>query len=199
MSEGDRVKWDARYEQGAYTQRPCPSEFLRQHIGHLQPGRALDIACGAGRNALYLAQQGWQVDAIDISAVGLEHAQCAARDANLQVNWHCQDLLDHPHIPRSDYQLIILFRFVAMQLLEQLPAHLLAGGLLMVEEHMVWATPVTGPGSNRFRVAPGTLKSCLPAMQVIVEEEGAVVDADGSTAALSRLLVQKPVFLEPIF
>jgi SAM-dependent methyltransferase len=192
MSERDRAKWDSRYAAGAYPQRSQPSDFLRQHSGHLQPGRALDIACGAGRNSLYLAQQGWQVDAIDISAVALERGQASACEADLHINWHCQDLLANPTLPRCDYQLIILFRFVAMQLLAQLPAHLAPGGLLIVEEHMAWPEPVTGPTSSRFRVEPGALKLCLSAMQVIFDEEGEIVDADGSTAALCRLVARKP-------
>ncbi len=192
MSESDRAKWDSRYTAGAYSQRSQSSDFLRQHIGHLQPGHALDVACGAGRNSLYLARQGWQVDAMDISAVGLEQGQASALEADLHINWHCQDLLTNPTLPRCDYQLIILFRFVAMQLLEQLPAHLAPGGLLIVEEHMVWPGSVTGPTSNRFRVEPGALKLRLSAMEVIVDEEGEIVDADGSTAALCRLVARKP-------
>ncbi len=86
MSEADRAKWDARYAAGAFSSRPHPSEFLRANLALCPAGRALDIACGAGRNALFLARQGWSVDAIDISQAGLDRARSAA--SGLDIVWH---------------------------------------------------------------------------------------------------------------
>jgi tellurite methyltransferase len=193
MSDSDRVKWDARYAEGAYSGRTHPSEFLRKCVDQWPPGRALDIACGAGRNALFLARAGWSVDAIDISSVALERAQTGAAAEGLKVAWHCQDVLTDPLMPGRDYQLIMMFRFVAPDLLHTLPALLAPGGMLMVEEHMVWPKPVTGPGSNRFRVAPDALHGLFGEMEVLVETAGEVLEPDGTTAALARLLVKKPL------
>ena len=192
MSDSDRLKWDARYAEGAYSGRNHPSDLLRKYVAQLASGKALDLACGAGRNALFLAGRGWAVDAIDVSTVGLGRAQAAADAAGLKINWLCQDLLMDPVLPAQDYQLIIMFRFVAPQLLKTLPFSLAPGGMLMVEEHMVWPTPVTGPTSNRFRVAPGSLQNLFPDMDVVVETEGEVPEPDGTKAAVARLLVQKP-------
>ena len=62
MSHADRDKWDKRYREGSYGTRTYPSELLAEWLPQLQKGRALDVACGAGRNALYLAAAGYVVD-----------------------------------------------------------------------------------------------------------------------------------------
>ena len=71
MSQADLEKWDVRYREGSYMARDYPSPFLDEWLERLPPavfnGRALDIACGAGRNALRLAQADLCVDAMDIS------------------------------------------------------------------------------------------------------------------------------------
>jgi SAM-dependent methyltransferase len=192
MSQADREKWNERYAAGAYAQRRQPSDFLTSHIGLLPRGRALDVACGRGRNALFLAAEGFDVDAVDISTVALDHARATGVREALDVNWICQDLDLQLTLPTRTYQLIIMFRFVSMPLLRRLPNYLTRGGVLMVEQHMVWqASPVTGPRSERFRVAPGAMAEALTGMEVLVAEEGLVVEPDGEQAALSRLLVRR--------
>lgn len=94
MSAKDRTKWNKRYRDGAYAQGVRPSELLETWIGRIPPGRALDVACGAGRNALYLATRGFSVDAVDISREGLKRARDSARNPGLQVNWVERDLDD---------------------------------------------------------------------------------------------------------
>ena len=77
MAQTDRQRWDARYRDGAYEQRVWPSAYLQQCVPLIAPTqlgvRALDIACGRGRNSLYLAQQGFAVDAVDVSSVAIAH------------------------------------------------------------------------------------------------------------------------------
>jgi len=196
MSEADRQKWDARYTAGSHSDLTEPCGVLAQHLGLAAVGRALDVACGAGRNALFMARQGFEVDAVDISSVGLALGRRVAAQQQLHISWHCMDLLEAPRLPRADYNLIVMSHFIAPLLLAQLPQHLAAGGVLMVEQHLRWHTPVagglSGPGSERFRVAPGSLRNCLQqadaSLQVLVEEEGLV-----GSAALTRLVVRKQV------
>ena len=70
----DRQRWDQRYREGTYAARPWPSAYLRQLCddGLIQPvGRALDVACGRGRNSLFLSAAGYAVDAVDVSVIDL--------------------------------------------------------------------------------------------------------------------------------
>ena len=87
MAEADREKWDQRYAEGSYRARTYPSPFLVERLAELPRGRALDLACGAGRNALCLAEAGYAVEAVDISGVAVERARATARERGLDVDW----------------------------------------------------------------------------------------------------------------
>ena len=76
MSQADQEKWNERYREGAYATRTHPSALLAEWLPKPERRethpRAIDVACGTGRNAIYLAQRGWQVDAVDVSEVALD-------------------------------------------------------------------------------------------------------------------------------
>ena len=221
----DRTRWDDRYRQGAYSQRPWPSDFLQQNIQALinkngqSSGQALDLACGAGRNSVFLAQQGFITQGVDVSAVAIAKGAAYATKVGVKVGWVCQGLLAQSntadpqavavnpnpiHEPVKDpindfgqFQLIIMFRFVAPGLLTTLMDHLLPGGHLMVEEHLQHdlGEEIVGPRSPAFRVAPGALLAEVAASTqsyaVIEDFAGAVVEPSGDKAAVSRLWVQR--------
>ena len=205
MSLSDRQLWDARYRQGAYSERLWPSAYLQQCIPEIlaqqAPQRALDVACGRGRNSIYAAQQGFVVDAVDVAAAALAQGARQAFHAGVTVNWRCQNLLGanaggvwQPH---NNYGLIVMFRFVAPSLVPTLVSNLALGGHLLIEEHLQWSGPeaVNGPNNPDFRVAPQSLKEALlsgPQVLDLVDEfEGLVEEPDGSQAALSRIWVRR--------
>ena len=111
MSSTDRQKWDERYRTGAYQDRDRPSKFLTRWLPKISSRRALDLACGAGRNALYLAESGFTVDAVDVSGVGLARAKASACDRGITVNWIEQDL-DTGLAGVDRYDLILMIRYV---------------------------------------------------------------------------------------
>ena len=190
MSAEDRRKWDARYREGAYETRSHPSAFLEQSAERLpRRGRALDLACGAGRNAIFLARRGLEVDAVDISSVALKRARRNA--GNLTINWLEADLEDG-FAPTCGYDVIVNIRYVQLELVRTLVPALRPGGVLVVEQHLLSDEVVTGPKNPAFRVAPGTLSRIATDLDVERQEEGVFVEPDGTTAALARLLAQKP-------
>jgi SAM-dependent methyltransferase len=71
----DRQQWDERYMTDELIWRAEPNRFLVEEVARMKPGRALDLACGEGRNALWLAERGWQVTGVDFSPVGLAKAR----------------------------------------------------------------------------------------------------------------------------
>jgi ubiquinone/menaquinone biosynthesis C-methylase UbiE len=83
----ERERWDDRYRTDELIWRAEPNRFLVEEVVGLAPGRALDLACGEGRNALWLAERGWQVTAVDFSAVGLAKAQRLASERALDLRW----------------------------------------------------------------------------------------------------------------
>ena len=191
MSGVDREKWNRRYRDGAYHGRTHPSAFLEECAAALpEPGRALDLACGTGRNAVYLADLGFAVDAVDISAEALAIGQ--ARAPTLPIRWLEHDL-DSGFVPEASYDAIVNIRFVDLPLLESLLPSLRPNGVLIVEQHL--ATPrddVIGPKNPAFRVAPGELARLASTLLIERVEEGVFADPDGRNAALSRLRARKP-------
>ena len=107
MSDADRDRWNARYGAGEYAARTHPTVLLSTWLAKLPHGRALDIACGAGRNALFLADHGYQVDAVDIADVALQRASATAEAASLSVNWIARDL-ERETLPDGPYDLIVV-------------------------------------------------------------------------------------------
>ena len=100
MSNQDRIKWNQRYAEDSY-QKHNPVTLVEHWLPRIPVGRALDVACGAGRNAILLAQAGYQVDAIDISSEGLNLARQKAEDLGLDINWIEHDLDETPRRSRQ--------------------------------------------------------------------------------------------------
>jgi 2-polyprenyl-3-methyl-5-hydroxy-6-metoxy-1,4-benzoquinol methylase len=191
MSDTDQQKWDQRYTQQVQRETPSPAPWLVEMLPELPAGAALDLACGRGGNAIYLAGHGYAVDAIDISPVGLQLAQEAALSAGVKVNFSCQDLLTDVQISNWHYDLIVMYHFIAPALLARLQEALRPGGVLMVEQHMSGFPSAAGPGSDRFRVAPGALAQAVCGLEVVRVEEGLFSRGEAAPFALSRLLARR--------
>ena len=83
----DASDWDRRYGTAEYVWTAEPNVFLAREVADLPGGRALDLACGEGRNAVWLAEQGWQATGVDFSEVGLDKARRLAADHGVEVEW----------------------------------------------------------------------------------------------------------------
>ncbi|WP_319524756.1 class I SAM-dependent methyltransferase [uncultured Desulfosarcina sp.] len=129
MTEKDRTKWDAKYlEKLGGTE---PSYVLEKYCSLAPVGKALDIACGNGRNSIFLAEKGFVVDAVDISKVATD--QLTGRHPNINVI--CTDL-DTWTIPPNFYDLIINIRFLDRRLFPMIQEGLKPGGILIFESFM---------------------------------------------------------------
>lgn len=187
MSKADQARWDERYRTGGFAERTHPSALLESWVSRLPLGRALDLACGAGRNSLFLARCGFEVTGIDISSEGLERAAASAEREGLEVNWLRHDLDDG--LPTSGpFEAVCLFRYVNPDLIRQLPGLLAPNGILLVEEHLATDQLVVGPSNPAFRVQPGELRRLLPSLEVLHQEEGIIIDPDGRQVAIARLV-----------
>ena len=91
----DRTAWDERYRQAEWVWSTTPNRFVAQVLADTPPGRALDLACGEGRNALWLAEQGWRATAVDFSSVAVAKGRAVAESRGLDVTWAAADLLDY--------------------------------------------------------------------------------------------------------
>jgi SAM-dependent methyltransferase len=85
----DAEAWDERYRASELVWSAGPNQFVEAELSGLPPGRALDLAAGEGRNAIWLARQGWRVTAVDFSQAGLDKGRVLGGD--LEVDWVCAD------------------------------------------------------------------------------------------------------------
>jgi len=133
--EADRIKWDNRFrsEDSFLGVRPSPFLFREiERIKLLAPGNAaLDIACGEGRNSVFLAQNGFQVTGLDISVVGISKGVERADRAGVVVEYRQVDL-DNYCIPEK-YDLILNFNFLLRSLIPSEVQSLTPGGLLLFD------------------------------------------------------------------
>jgi len=213
MSIVDRDKWNERYRAGAYADRTQPGVLVAEVVPDIvatqrgagaapggagaAPLRALDLACGAGRNALFLASLGYQVDALDISAEALSRGADYARSRGVTVSWLEHDL--DLGLPRGlwNYDLILIMRYLDLSLVAAAAERLRAGGYLVCEAHLVTQESVIGPRDPTFRVRPGELRDAVAALDVVEYWEGLATDPDGRAVALARLVAWKPLSEPP--
>jgi SAM-dependent methyltransferase len=138
MSETDRQRWDRRYREWANDPFPAPDPLLLQFtppafISRSARSRALDLACGRGQNGLWLAEQGYSVDLIDISREALQIARAEAGRRGLRtVNFFCADL-DALPLEAESFDLICGFRFLKRDLFPVLRAAVKPGGRIVYE------------------------------------------------------------------
>ena len=103
----DQAAWDERYAGPELVWGAGPNCFVATELAGLSPGRALDLGTGEGRNAIWLAERGWQVTGVDFSAVGLGRAAVLARQRGVGVDWVQADLLSYAPAP-GGYDLVLI-------------------------------------------------------------------------------------------
>ena len=102
------AEWDARYrEREGSMWSGRPNGRLVVEVSDLKPGRALDVGCGEGADAIWLAGRGWNVTAIDVSDVALARARAAGEQAGVAVEWICGDAQQTP-LPARSFDLVSL-------------------------------------------------------------------------------------------
>ena len=185
--------WDERFRRGEYPTDPDPAALLERWADRLPDGRALDVATGTGRNAVFLAEQGYEVDAVDRSRVGLEITMANARDRGVadRVNPIRADLTEYG-FPTDAYDVVTVSYYRTVDRLPDIRDALTEGGVLFVEHHLRTTDEVDlGPSGDRYRFAANELlRSCL-GMTVLHYEAGRERrEADGAVGATARILAR---------
>lgn len=188
--KAERLKWEARYQSGEYSHDGPPSRLLRRWLPQLRRGRALDVATGLGRNALFLARAGFRVDAIDISPTGLREAARRARRARLRVRWIEADL-DTYQFGKDQYDVVVNAFILKRRLFPALRSAVRPGGVMIVETHLVEPQPDGGPTSRTHRLRHGELGRRFRDWDVLEVEEGLFTEG-GRSWLLGRIVARRP-------
>jgi SAM-dependent methyltransferase len=183
--------WDERFRTGTYPHEPDPSAILERYLAAAPTGRALDVATGTGRNAVFLAERGYRVEAIDQSRVGLEIARENARERGVgsRTAWIQTDVPSYG-FPEERYDVIAISFYRPLDRLPDIKRALKPGGLLFVEHHLRTTDHVEGgPPGDRYRFASNELLGACLDMTVLHYDEGR--RAGGRSVATARIVARE--------
>ncbi len=192
----DASAWDELYSGEALLWSEAPNEFVAAQIGGLPPGRALDIACGEGRNTVFLAELGWEATGVDFSRAALAKAERLARAHGVTPRFLEADVSTFvPDGSAFDLVVVCYLHLPPDELrpvLERAAAALAAGGTLVVVGHdrENLARGVGGPRDPEILYRPEEIAASLGALEIELAEvvERTVETTDGPRVALDTLV-----------
>ena len=194
--------WDERYDNATFYYGTAPNDFLRDHVGDLPAGgRVLCLAEGEGRNAVFLAQEGFAVTAVDQSPVGLEKLRRMAHQENVHVETVVAVLAEFPIVPRSWDAIVAIWCHLPQSLRAQVHSAcvsgLASGGVFLLEAY----TPrqlefgTGGPQSVDMLMTEVALRKELLGLnlQILTETEREVHEGQGHNghSAVVQVLARK--------
>lgn len=182
--------WDERYRGGEHTTAE-PSPLLRAAIAGRPPGRALDLACGAGRNAIYLAEHGWDVLAVDGSRVAIQILMQRALEHDVTVSVRVADLGSGDfQIEPNAYDLVCDFQYLQRDLIPAIRAGVKPGGIVVAEIHLNDGKPNVNPTNPKFLLERGELCEIFGDWEI--EHYHERPDEDGHHHDAAHLVARKP-------
>ncbi len=170
--EKDKIFWDKKYETEAYIFGKEPVEFLGEHIDLLPRGKALDIAMGEGRNAVFLAKKGFTVDGCDISEIAIKKALDLAKENNVTVRAYVADLETYK-LPQNTYDVIACFYYLQRDLVPQMKEALKPGGMIIYETYTIENRErgFEGPKNKDYLLKPNELLDLFKDFKIIYYRE----------------------------
>lgn len=192
-----RRKWNRKYrEKGPESFGSEPTEWLVAHRHLLPPeprGRALDVACGNGRNAAYLARLGFTVDALDVSDVVIAWLQERVEREGLSVHPRCCDLTHEP-LPRREYQVVLNFNYLQRDLFAALKDATAVGGLLVFESFTRLQVELPrGPSEAEHTLEAGELRHAFADFEILDYRETTRFPENVlKTRAMASLVARRP-------
>lgn len=169
-----------------------PCKVLADYT-HLLPtkGRALDLACGLGANALLLARHGLETQAWDYAETAIERLQANAQSQQLQIQTQVRDIIASPP-PADTYDVIIVCHFLDRRLNSALVKSLKPNGLLFYQTFTRTAVNESGPKNPLFRLADNELLHLFSDLQIVVyREEGTIGDITQGFRNQALLIARK--------
>jgi len=163
--------WDARYTAGEHHSSKKPGKLLKELIAVLPKGKALDIACGEGRNAIFLAKNGYDVDAVDISAVAVKNGGNRAEREGVRVNFIQADMEQYK-IQTDVYDLIVNYNYLQRTLVAGIKSGLKKGGVVIFETYTLEQQSIGQPKNPEFLLKPNELLRLFEGIHIFFYREG---------------------------
>jgi tellurite methyltransferase len=183
--------WDDRFRSGeraAEDLDAAPTPLLMETAERLPPGKALDLACGSGRNAIWLAGQGWSVTAVDGSLVAVEILRNRASERGVAVNTKIANLEKFEYqIEPASWNLIAICYYLQRDLFEPAKQGVVPGGILISIVHIT----DQGEEPTAHRLRPGELESYFQGWQILQRREGRPSDA-AHQRSVAEIVARRP-------
>jgi tellurite methyltransferase len=166
--------WDERYAAGKYSAAE-PHRLLISLVEKLKPGTALDLACGTGRHAIFLAANDWRVTAVDNSRVGIEIAKERAAETGVEIDFRVADLEKGEFkLEENAYDLICDFYYLQRELFAEMKKALKTGGIIVSTIHIYGENEEAG----RFLLREGELREFFDDFEILHYHETPMTDTD---------------------
>jgi len=192
-------QWDKRFSVDRYLYGTEPVEFLRENIHRLPKGKALCLAAGEGRNAVWLAAQGYDATAMDASPKGLEKALALAGERGVTINTEVGDLQHGYDIGDAEYDLITDFYYHDTAMFPAVMRALKPGGMFVLQNFSIaqLETNRFGPKNPDYLAKPNELLGHFEGYRILHYED-TIVELDegmhqGPGAVVRLIVVNEPV------
>ena len=189
------TQWDRRYADHGWSR--VPEASLLELAGNLEPGLALDLGCGTGRNSLWLARMGWEVTGVDASQVGISMMEEQVGNELLKIHGVLSDLRTYEPLAEG-FDLVVLANVhldpaERSQLFQKAIAALAPGGHLYLVGHHISALGRSGPPFLDRLYDESILKSAFQPLAIdLLEKRTSESDADGKPESVMLLWAMKP-------
>jgi 2-polyprenyl-3-methyl-5-hydroxy-6-metoxy-1,4-benzoquinol methylase len=167
----DAAAWDEKYREKPLLWSAEPNRFVVADLADLAPGTALDLGCGEGRNAVWLADRGWEVTAVDYSSVAIERARERSAKAHVEVEWILADV--RHWFPTKSFDLVtIVYMHLPewARLVGRATAWVAPGGHLYLVGHDVSTAGVSGPSDPALLWDPESVTVAARGLEVVFAE-----------------------------
>lgn len=173
MSAHDRHRWDRRHSEGPDSDQPASflREILESERWSIIPGRALDVATGQGRNAIFLAERGFDVTAIDISPVALNKGRRRAAQRAFSISWQQADL-EPIDLPAAAYDLVVNINYLQRSLIARIKSAVKSGGHIIFETYLIDQQTVGHPKNPAYLLGHNELLELFRDFRVLYYHEG---------------------------
>jgi 2-polyprenyl-3-methyl-5-hydroxy-6-metoxy-1,4-benzoquinol methylase len=193
MTGMEREDWNRRHGEAGQLFGVDPNHFLVAEVDGLPPGRALDLACGAGRNDVWLAERGWTVTAVDFSDVAIETARRLAAERGVEVEWLVADVGEWEPPARAFDLVVVLYLHLPGEergrIMRRAAAAVASGGTILVVGHHSAniAEGTGGPKDPRVLFTPEDVAAELDGLE-LEKAERVLRSVEGERDAVDALV-----------
>ena len=187
----DQKRWDLKYGERKFDPSQGVSTILKKYLRFFPRKKALDLAAGEGRNAVFLAEHGFDVEAIDISRTALDRAKKSALSRGVRIKTVAADL-DTFVIPKEEYDLILDFYFLDRRLIPKIKRGLKKEGMVVFETYATDQRDMAagGPSKKKYLLKPNELLGLFRGFHILFYREG-IFREGGKRRAMASLIAKK--------